>query len=182
MIQDQLISRLKQQDRSAIGDLYDAYNKALYGVVLRIVRSPELAQQVLQDTFVKAWRNAAIYDIDKGRPFTWLLTIARNTAIDATRTAHYQYSKKIDNLDNLVHHPGGSTLNLDTLGVREMVSNLDEKYKLLIELVYFQGYTHQEAAEEMGMPLGTAKTRLRYAIYELRKVFIEPHEQTQPCF
>ncbi len=181
-MQDQLISRLKQQDRAALGDLYDAYNGALYGLALRIVRSPELAQQVLQDTFMKAWRSATSYDASKGRPFTWLLNIARNTAIDATRTAHYQYSRKTVNLDNLVHKQGDSTLNPDTLGVREMVSDLDEKYKLLIELVYFQGYTHEEVAEETGMPLGTVKTRLRYAIVELRKVFVVPQEQPQACF
>lgn len=170
-MQDQLIIRLKQQDRAAIGELYDAYNGALYGVVLRIVQSPELAQQVLQDTFVKAWRNATSYDAAKGRLFTWLLNIARNTAIDATRTAHYQNSRKTDNLDGLVHQPGGNTLNTDVLGVREVVDSLDEKYKLLIDLVYFQGYTQEEAAEETGIPLGTIKTRLRYAIGELRKVF-----------
>lgn len=156
-MQDQLIIRLKQQDRAAIGDLYDAYNGALYGVVLRIVQSPELAQQVLQDTFVKAWRNGANYDAAKGRLFTWLLNIARNTAIDATRTAHYQHSRKTDNLDNLVHQPGGNTLNTDVLGVREVVNTLDEKYKSLIDLVYFQGYTQEEAAEETGIPLGTVK-------------------------
>lgn len=170
-MQDQLIIRLKQQDQAAVGELYDAYNGALYGVVLRIVQSPELAQQVLQDTFVKAWRNAASYDAAKGRLFTWLLNIARNTAIDATRTAHYQHSRKTDNLDNLVHQPGGNTLNTDVLGVREVVNTLDDKYKSLIELVYFQGYTQEEAAEETGIPLGTIKTRLRYAIGELRKVF-----------
>lgn len=170
-MQDQLIIRLKQQDRAAIGELYDAYNGALYGVVLRIVQSPELAQQVLQDTFVKVWRNAASYDATKGRLFTWLLNIARNTAIDATRTAHYQNSRKTDNLDGLVHQPGGSTINTDVLGVRDVVDSLDEKYKTLIDLVYFQGYTQEEAAEETGIPLGTIKTRLRYAIGELRKVF-----------
>lgn len=171
-MQDHLIIRLKQQDRTAIGDLYDAYNGALYGVVLRIVQSPELAQQVMQDTFVKAWRNGASYDASKGRLFTWLLNIARNTAIDATRTAHFRHSRQTDGLDNLIQQPGGSTLNPDTLGLREVVSTLDEKYKSLIDLVYFQGFTQEEAAEETGIPLGTIKTRLRYAIAELRKVFV----------
>jgi RNA polymerase sigma-70 factor, ECF subfamily len=170
-MQDQLITRLKQQDRAAVGELYDAYGGALYGVVLRIVQSPELAQQVLQDTFLKAWRNAASYDAAKGRLFTWLLNIARNTAIDATRTAHYQNSRKTDNLDGLAHQPGGAALNTDGLGLRDVVASLDEKYKSLIDLVYFQGYTQEEAAEETGIPLGTIKTRLRYAIGELRKVF-----------
>lgn len=174
-MQDQLIHRLQQQDRNAIGELYDAYSGALYGVVLRIVQSRELAEQVLQDTFVKAWRNGASYDASKGRLFTWLLNIARNTAIDATRTAHFQHVRKTDSLDNLVYKPGGESINPDHLGVREVVDRLDDKYKLLIDLVYFKGYTQDEIAEETGIPLGTVKTRLRYAIGELRKLFGENH-------
>ncbi|MBK9336516.1 MAG: sigma-70 family RNA polymerase sigma factor [Lewinellaceae bacterium] len=171
--QDHYIARLQQQDESVIGDLYDAYSGALYGVVLRIVQSPELAQQVLQDTFLKVWRNAAGYDSAKGRLFTWLVNIARNTAIDATRSAQFKQRQKTDSIDALVHSPGGHSLNPDHIGVREMVSRLDEKYRLLVDLMYFQGYTQEEAAEETGIPLGTVKTRLRYAIGELRRIFGE---------
>ncbi len=170
-MQDQYVSRLKQQDQSVIGDLYDAYGGALYGVVMRIVHSPELARQVLQDTFLKVWRNAASYDSDKGRLFTWLVNIARNTAIDATRSAHFRQQRKTDSADALVHSPGGFAPNPDLIGVRELVGRLDEKYRLLIDLLYFQGYTQEEAAEETGIPLGTIKTRMRYAIGELRRLF-----------
>lgn len=174
-MQDQLILRLQQNDRTAVGELYDAYSGALFGVVLRIVQSRELAEQVLQDTFVKAWRNGTSYDASKGRLFTWLVNIARNTAIDATRTAHFQHYRKTESLENLVHRPGGESLNPDHLGVREVVDRLEEKYRTLIELIYFQGYTQEEAAEATGIPIGTIKTRLRYAIIELRKVFGDKH-------
>lgn len=170
-MQHQLIYRLKQQESAALGDLYDAYSGALHGIVLKIVQSQELAQQVLQDTFLKAWRNAAAYDESKGRLFTWLLNIARNTAIDATRTAHFQHSRQTDSLDRLVSNPGGVSLNPDHVGLREMVDRLDEKYRMLIELVYFRGYTQEEVAQETGLPLGTIKTRLRYAMNELRALF-----------
>lgn len=173
MENQQLIIRLQQQDRAAVGELYDAYGGALYGVVLRIVHSRELAEQVLQDTFLKVWRNISTYDATKGRLFTWLLNIARNTAIDVTRSAHFQQSWKTDSLDNLVHNPGGESINPDHLGLREVVDRLDEKYRLLIDLVYFKGYTQEEVAEETGIPLGTVKTRLRYAIAELRTQFGE---------
>lgn len=172
-MQDQYISRLKQQDQSVIGELYDAYGGALYGVVLRVVQSPELAQQVLQDTFLKVWRNGASYDPAKGRLFTWLVNIARNTAIDATRSAPFRQRQKTDSADALVHSPGGYAPNPDHIGVRELVYRLDEKYRLLIDLMYFQGYTQEEAAEETGIPIGTVKTRLRYAIGELRRLFGE---------
>lgn len=173
MQDQQLIYRLQAQDRAAIGQLYDSYSGALFGVVLRIVQQRELAEQVLQDTFVKAWRHGGSYDATKGRLFTWLLNIARNTAIDATRTAHFQKSRKTESLDALVHSPGGEGLNPDQIGVKEIVDRLDEKYRVLIELVYFKGYTQEEVAEETGIPLGTIKTRLRYAINELRGIFGE---------
>jgi RNA polymerase sigma-70 factor (ECF subfamily) len=171
MQDQQLIYRLQAQDRSAISELYDAYGGALFGVVLRIVQQRELAEQVLQDTFLKAWRNGASYDTSKGRLYTWLLNIARNTAIDATRTAHFQKSRKTDSLDTLVHSPGGAGIHPDQIGLRDVVGRLDEKYRTLIDLVYFKGYTQEEVSEETGIPLGTVKTRLRYAINELRSVF-----------
>ena len=174
-MQEQLTIRLQQLDHQVIGELYTSYGGALFGVVLRIVQSRELAEQVLQDTFLKAWRNGASYDASKGRLFTWLLNIARNTAIDATRTAYFQHYRKTDSLDNLVHAPGGVVLNPDHLGVQEAVNRLDDKYKVLINLIYFKGYTQEEVAEEVGIPLGTVKTRLRYAMIELRKVFGENH-------
>lgn len=168
-----LISRLQAQDSASISALYDAYGAALFGVVLRIVQRKDLAEQVLQDTFVKAWRYGPSYDASKGRLFTWLLNIARNTAIDATRTAHYQHSRKTDSLDALVQSPGGEGIQPDQIGVKEVVDKLDEKYRLLIDLIYFKGYTQEEVAEETGIPLGTIKTRLRYAINELRGIFSE---------
>ena len=171
-MQDQLICRLKQQESAALEDLYDAYSSALHGIVLKIVQSQELAQQVLQDTFLKAWRNAGAYDETKGRLFTWLLNIARNTAIDATRTAYYQHSHQTEPIDKLSQHPGGPSLNPDHLGVRELVEGLDEKYRMLIELIYFRGYTQEEVSQETGIPLGTIKTRLRYAMQALRAWFI----------
>ncbi len=171
MQDQQLIIRLQQQDQGAISALYDAYSGALYGVVLRIVQTNELAEQVIQDTFLKAWRNGAQYDATKGRLFTWLLNIARNTAIDATRSAHFKNAQKTGNLDQIATHSSGDVINPDHLGIREVVAQLDEKYRSLLEMVYFKGYTQEEVAEETGIPLGTIKTRIRYAINELRTVF-----------
>ena len=172
-MQEQFISKLQQQDPAVIGELYDAYGGALYGIALRIVQTPELAQQVLQDTFLKVWRHATAYDTSKGRLFTWLANIARNTAIDLTRSAHFQQRKKTDPVDALVYQPGGASINPDHVGVRELVGRLDEKYRLLIDLLYFQGYTQEVAAEATGIPLGTIKTRMRAAIGELRQLFGE---------
>lgn len=170
-MQDNLIERLVQQDLAALSDLYDKYGPALFGIVLRIVQSRELAEQVVQDTFVKVWKKSADYDPQKGRLFTWLLNIARNTAIDATRTAHYIHYRKTEDAEQLVYISGTDQPNPEHIGIRKIVENLDEKYRELINLVYFKGYTQEEVAEELGVPLGTVKTRLRHAINSLRQIF-----------
>lgn len=170
-MQEQFISRLQQQDQQVVGELYDAYGAALYGVILRIVQSPELAQQALQDTFLKVWRNAASYDASKGRLFTWLLNIARNTAIDATRSAHFRHARATQSLESVAHSASIYSVNPDQIGLRDAVGHLEEKYRRLIEMVYFQEYTQEEASQETGIPLGTVKTRIRFALGQLRQVF-----------
>jgi len=170
---DALIERLRRREPKALSDLYDAYSGALYGVIVRIVPRAEVAEQVLQDTFLKAYKNIDSYDPHKGRLFTWLVNIARNTAIDALRSAPYRQQQKTDSLDILVHNPGGQSVNPDHIGLRDLVAQLDEKHRLLIDLLYFQGYTQEEAAEKANLPLGTVKTRVRQAIRELRRAFGE---------
>jgi RNA polymerase sigma-70 factor (ECF subfamily) len=172
-MEEKIIHLLQQQETEAITLLYDKYGAALFGIVLKVVRSRELAEQVLQDTFLKAWRSATQFDAQKGRLFTWLLNIARNTAIDATRTNYYKFYKNSDTDEQLERTASDNNLNPDTLGVRQLVENMDEKYRVLIEKIYFEGYTQQEIEAEMGIPIGTIKTRLRYAINELRSVFGE---------
>jgi RNA polymerase sigma factor (sigma-70 family) len=166
-----VVELLKQKNAFALSQLYDAYGATLYGVVLRIVSSKEIAEQVIQDTFVKIWHHAASYEASKGRLYTWMLNIARNTAIDATRTTQFQNHKNTANIDNLIHVFDEECLNLDTIGLREIVKTMDEKYTVLIDLIYFNQYTHIEAAEATGLPLGTVKTRVRYALFELKKIF-----------
>lgn len=170
-MQEHIIRLLKVQDPVAIAHIYDTYAAAVYGTVLRIVSNKELAQQVMQDTFLKVWRYGAQYDESKGQVFTWVLNIARNTAIDATRTPYFRNSKKTVNLDSLAHTAGSESIHLDSIGMNEVVQKMEEKYKVLIDLVYMKGYTHQEASEATGTPVGTVKTRVRSAILELRKTF-----------
>jgi len=170
-LQDDLVNRLQQPDHIVIKDIYDAYGSTLFGFILSIVRSRNLAEHILQDTFVKIWRNVASYDKSKGSLLTWLLSIARNSAIDATRSAHYKYYVKTENLDEITHQPGDNTLNTDHVDVRNMTNRLNEKYRTVIDLIYFQGYTQREAAEVTGIPVGTIKTRLRRAILEMRVSF-----------
>lgn len=173
MHETEIITALKNGDKNALGLVYDRYGAALYGVVLRIVQSPEQAEEVVQDAFVKIFRNIGSYDENKGKFYTWALNIARNTAIDATRTGEYKNRQKTDQFDFVVYshtHPATST-SVETIGLRDLVDKLDEKHRKVIDLAYFQGYTQTEIEQEMNIPIGTVKTRLRLAIRELRKVF-----------
>ncbi len=167
----ELLRSVAAGDQQALADLYDAFSAALYGVVLRMVEKEEVAQEVLQDIFVKVWRNAEGYDPDKGRPFTWLVNIARNTAIDALRSAGMRNAGSIRPFDQHVYRLGEDTLNTDLAArdVRAVVGRLRNEHRELIEMAYFQGYSQQDIAERTGLPLGTVKSRTRAALLDLRE-------------
>lgn len=167
-----IVELLRQGDKAAISLLYDNYSDALFGVILRIVQQEELAEEILQDTFLKIWKFRESYDDNKGRFFTWMLNIARNTAIDQTRLKSFsQKNQDLDNVVSIIDDQNQDHFNVDTIGISELITQLPEEYRSIIDLVYFKGYTHIEAAEELSLPLGTLKTRLRLAIIQLRKTF-----------
>lgn len=167
-----LVSRLQSGDKAAFALLYDQYAGALYGVVTKIVKSDEAAQDVLQDSFVKIWKHAAMYQPDKGSFFTWMLNIARNTAIDQLRKEKRAHSSEIQTLDSSVNIPAmDHTPNVQTIGVKDLVHQLPAEQRLMVEYIYYGGYTQQEVADELGIPLGTVKTRVRTAVNALRKYF-----------
>jgi RNA polymerase sigma factor (sigma-70 family) len=170
----ELVARLQRNDRMAYEHLYDNYSAALYGVIHRIVLDEETASDVLQEAFVKIWNGIKSYDPTKGKLFTWMLNICRNMAIDKTRSKDFNNSQKNQSTEIVVNQMGRlKTENIkpDQIGLMELVDKLDPNEKLLIDLMYFKGYTQAEIAEEYNIPLGTVKTRLRSATMNLRKVF-----------
>jgi RNA polymerase sigma-70 factor (ECF subfamily) len=170
-MENQIVQMLQSNNREAISLLYEHYSSALFGVILRIVRSRELAEQVLQDVFVKIWKNGQFFDPEKGRLFTWILNIARRSAIDATRSSFFKNSQKTDDLTSLQSTKSDEKFDVDWLDLRQIVADLDEKHRILIEKIYFEGYTQQEISQELDIPLGTVKTRLRQAVSALRVRF-----------
>jgi RNA polymerase sigma-70 factor, ECF subfamily len=167
-----LIELMHNRNPRCISLLYDAYSRALFGIILHIVQNHELAEEVLQDTFTKVWRNIDSYDDRKGRPYTWLVNIARNTAIDATRTKHFkQYNQSIDSAINTIDTYRNKSINTDTIGVQKLTETLPKNYKILIDLIYFQGFTQSETAEYLAIPIGTVKTHLRSAMMLLKQLF-----------
>jgi RNA polymerase sigma factor (sigma-70 family) len=172
--EEELVSALKSKDTIAIKALYDMYSGALLGVISRIVLQPEVAEDLLQETFVKIWNSAGSYDAAKGRLFTWMVNLARNLSIDKLRSKDFKNSNKNQDIENnvdFIDEQKKISFNSDTLGVKDLVTNLKPDFKNVLEMVYFRGYTHAETAEELNLPLGTVKTRVRMAILELRKKF-----------
>ena len=170
--QTTIVLRLKNRERTALRDLYEDYSGALLNVIFQIVRSKEMAEEVLQDAFVKIWEKIDQYDESKGRLFTWMLQIARNTAIDGIRSGSFKRWEKTDTFENDVNEniALSENLKLEDSGLRKVVNELDEKYRLLIDYLYFQDYTQKEASDALDIPLGTVKTRARTALLELRRL------------
>jgi RNA polymerase sigma-70 factor (ECF subfamily) len=172
--EEELVRRLKAQDTIAVQALYDMYSGALLGVISRIIPQTEIAEDLLQETFIKIWNSAITYDSNKGRLFTWMMNIARNLSIDKVRSRDFRNSGKNQDIENNVDFIDSQkeiTFNADLLGLKDMVTALKPEFNSVLNMVYFKGYTHVEAAEELNLPLGTVKTRIRMAIIELRKHF-----------
>jgi RNA polymerase sigma-70 factor (ECF subfamily) len=171
--EQELISLLKSRDNRAFGYLYDNYSAALFGIIMQIVGDMELANDVLQEVFVNVWRKVESYDSSKGRLFTWMLNIARNASIDILRSKSYQNSQKNQSISDSLDNKSSSQslpVNIDNIGLKKVVSNLKKEHRVLIELAYFQGYTHEEIADIEDIPLGTVKTRIRGALIQLREL------------
>ncbi len=171
--EEELVELLKNGDEKGLEVLYKNYSKALYNVIFQIVHSDELAEEALQDGFLKIWKNAISYDKGKGTIFTWMLNICRNIAIDKTRSKSFKNEQKNQNLETSVSFDKDLPIQFfpDQIGLTQVVDRLKPELREVIEMVFFKGYTQIQAAEAMKIPLGTIKTRSRNAILELRKYF-----------
>jgi RNA polymerase sigma factor (sigma-70 family) len=166
--EEELVSQLKQQDEQAFSYLYDNYAGALYGLVRQIVPDKELSNDVLQEVFVNIWKKIDTYDSTKGRLFTWMLNIARNASIDKIRSRNYQESLLKAPIDeNDIAHPVVRQ-GIDDYGLKKLIFKLKDEQRMLIDLSYYQGFTHDQIAKALNIPLGTVKTRLRTALMQLR--------------
>jgi len=153
--------------------LYDHYSGALLGVIARIIKKEELAEEVLQDVFLKIWDRIESYDASKGKLFTWMLNIARNQAIDKTRSKEFSKAKKtgdIDNYVNRIENKGYVEQKVEGIGLQSVLNTLPEDQRFIVEQHYLKGYTQAEIADEFNLPLGTVKTRMRLAMKELRNL------------
>ncbi|MES2565825.1 MAG: sigma-70 family RNA polymerase sigma factor [Bacteroidota bacterium] len=179
--QDELIVLIRERNQKAFAYLYDNYSKALYGVINNIVNDQEESEDVLQNTFLKIWNHFDSYDASKGRLYTWMLNISRNLAIDCTRSKHEKIKNKIQEPSDSVYHKNKLFVEDKThesIGLRTMVDNLNKDQREIIDLAYYQGYTQDEIAKKLSLPLGTVKTKVRQALLKLREVTKEDIKQT----
>jgi RNA polymerase sigma-70 factor (ECF subfamily) len=169
----ELVDLLKQGNRPAFSVLYDNYSMALLGVVKKNIPDDEISEDILQDAFIKIWNNRLMYDASKGRLYTWMLNIVRNTSIDYLRSRQNKMDEKIQRTENTVHEANrlnNVEMNIDRIGIKKIVDTLKEDQRVLIDLAYYEGYTQEEMAERLNIPLGTIKTRMRAALMVLRKL------------
>jgi RNA polymerase sigma factor (sigma-70 family) len=169
--ESELVTLLKQRQEEAFSYLYDHYSAALYSVIVSIIPDRELSNDILQEVFIKIWRQIETYDTTKGRLFTWMLNVARNASIDALRSKSFQQNQQNRELKESIYETAPSTqTNVDKIGLRKMVYKLKEEYRVLVELSYFEGFTQDEISRMLNIPLGTVKTRLRTALIQLKQV------------
>ena len=177
----ELLQRIATRDESALAALYDQHSALAYGVILRILRSPSDAEDVLQETFVRVWSRAESYDPRLGTAAAWLVRIARNRAIDRLRARAVRKDLAVEPAigrdgepapppepathetpETVVH--GAAT----TRALRAAMALLPEGQRALIDAAFFEGYTHPELAARFGVPLGTVKTRIRTGLMAMR--------------
>jgi RNA polymerase sigma factor (sigma-70 family) len=170
----ELVKGLLEGNTRALETLYASYSASLFGIISRIIRQQDLAEDVLQETFVKIWKSIPQYDASKGRLFTWMSKLARNKAIDHLRSRGEANSMRNEDLDIIsaeVNEQHQTNYNPEHIGLRQLMRTLNPGQIAILELIYFQGYTQSEVAEALQIPVGTVKTRLRVGIKTLRGLF-----------
>ncbi len=162
---------MKEKDKKFVSLLYDHYAESLYGIVFRIVGNEEYAKDVMQESFIKVWKKVDNYDEQKARLFTWLLQIFRNTAIDHFRKIKKNNTRNVQNEFQNVHIESHHKTRPETIDLMDNLMRVEEKYRKVLVALYMQEMTQVEASEELEIPLGTVKSRLRIGLSSLRKIY-----------
>ena len=171
-VEVQIIALLREKDKRAVQLIFENYSTILLNIIVRIVKYDSVAEDVFQEALLKVWKNGPSYDGAKGSLFTWLARICKNAAIDKTRSKDFRLTETSRNAVDLVSIAEAPVqeAEVESALMQETISQLPTAQKELIDLAFFQGYTHKEIAENLDMPLGTVKTRIRSAIKNLRSI------------
>ncbi len=175
----ELIGRMSNGDQSALAELYDQSSRLVFGMVRRVVNDRSAAEEITLDTFHQVWRQARNFDSERGRPSSWVITIARNRAIDRLRATRWdrQEQTPLEDVTPFLAAEGtpeqSTYLSEQQKLVRAALANLKTDQRQLIEIAFFAGLTHQEISDKLSLPLGTIKTRIRAGMIKLRELLAE---------
>ena len=169
----ELIDLIKKGDKEALRELYSRFSQAVYNLAFRMLRDREDAEEVVQEIFLQVWNKAQTYERGRGAVSTWIINIARSRSIDKLRTLGYRDRNTELDEEKLNSNTDFSRILEDREEKNNIIfkalSALPENQKAVIELVYFEGHTHVEAAELLKEPVGTIKTRLRLGVIKLKE-------------
>jgi RNA polymerase sigma-70 factor, ECF subfamily len=172
----EMAARLKRGEASAIESVYDRYGRLAYGLALRILNDRNAAEDVVQDAFLRVWRNAMSYDLARGSLRNWVLSVVHNRAIDRLRgTAKIRQETQLETVERSAEVPDpwhAVALDLERKQIVEAFEQLPEAQRQALELAYFRGYTHTEIARQLNVPLGTIKGRLRIGLEKMRSYLL----------
>jgi RNA polymerase sigma-70 factor, ECF subfamily len=173
-VDTELIGRILCREEAALIELYRRYGALVYGLALRVLHNPGLAEEVTQDIFLKVWQQPERWNPTLGQFSSWLLTITRNAAIDRLRKERPRQNQPVEQVEDLSEHDYTTEANwYDGQLLATLLAQLPPEQRHLIELAFYNGYSHSELAERLGLPLGTVKTRLRSGLQKLRTLWEE---------
>lgn len=172
---NELVLQFQNKNEKAFEILYNMYSGSIHGVIFSVVKNKSIADELLQDTFMKAWSKSETYSSHKGRFFTWILNIARNAAIDTLRSKAYKNSKQNLNsnqLEHIVKSRSNIEESTNAIGITKFLPKLSIERREIIDLLFTKGFTQKEAALHLSIPIGTVKTRSRNSILDLRQMVL----------
>jgi RNA polymerase sigma-70 factor (ECF subfamily) len=165
-VSSNLMDRLAAGEQAALGEFYDRYAGLVNALALRILRDGADAEDIVQEVFLQAWRQAARFDTARGTPEAWLCTIARSRALDRLR----KRASRREDSDAAAPVATAAPRNEEALAVRKALAGLNDDQRRALELAYYEGLTQTEIAARLEEPLGTVKTRMRTAMIRMREV------------
>jgi len=173
-IESALLGRVAGGDERALGEFYDRVSSLAYGLALRVAGSPDLAEDAVQEAFLRVWRRAERYDVARGAPRAWFLRLVRNVVIDHLRARSSRDRAEVRSVAQVEDNPGPERPDEAVVRteratrVRTALAELPQDQRRAIEIAYFEGLSHSEIAERENAPLGTVKTRIRDGVVKLR--------------
>ena len=174
----QLMRRIRQRDEHALQYLYDQCSRPVYSLALRVLGNTDLAEEVVQDVFMKVWEAPEKWEPNRGALMSWLLTVTRYAAIDRLRREKRRATT--EPLEDHTEQAGSDGSLGETLALNGALGELPAEQRAVIQLAYYQGLTHQDIADVTGIPLGTVKTRLRLGMQKLRVVWQDMQQPNDP--